>query len=199
MKFNISWYFLNKRLVIFLAVETNLARVQQAYNFSQRANLYFVLGRDKNWVNPNSPDSENVNTTMIDNPLALVKVDRVLMCYPSNETPASTDGDNYITYKGKRWNVVPYDEVFDSKGNPVHSDATYLCLDGTLGVQKLPMFEFTQVGLVDSPQLASNAPSTHEASATEVIDWGSLYFYENRVKESYTDTMTKTIRYMIKF
>ena len=124
---------------------------------------------------------------------------RVLMCYPSEEAPASTDGDTYVAYKGKRWDVVPYDEVFDSNGNPVHSDATYLCLDGTLGVQKLPMFEFTQVGLVDSPQLASNATSAHEASATEVIDWGSLYFYENRVKESYTDTMTKTIRYMIKF
>ena len=127
-----------------LAVETNLARVRQAYNFSQKANLYFVLGRDINWANPNSPDSENVNTTMIDNPLALVKVDRILMCYPSDEIPTSTDGDNYIAYKGKRWNIVPYDEVFDSKGNPVHSDATYLCLDGTLGVQKLPMFEFTQ-------------------------------------------------------
>lgn len=182
-----------------LAIETNLARVRQAYNFSQKPNLYFVLGRDQNWANPSSPDSEDVNTTMIENPLALVKVDRVLMCYPSEEAPASTDGDTYVAYKGKRWDVVPYDEVFDSNGNPVHSNATYLCLDGTLGVQKLPMFEFTQVGLVDSPQLASNATSTHEASATEVINWGSLYFYENRVKESYTDTMTKTIRYMIKF
>ena len=46
-----------------------MGRVLQAIDFSQKRDLYFVLGRDKDWPDPSSPSPESATTTMIENPL----------------------------------------------------------------------------------------------------------------------------------
>lgn len=194
-----------------MAIETKFGHVIAAQQFASRKDLYFVLGNDKDWADPTNPDPENENTIMIINPLAVVKVDRLVICYPSDEalTTSAADGDDFIVYKGKKWNIVSAQSLFNTSGQPVQ-DARYVCLIGTLDVGALAMFDYTQIGVVGGindgqgnlqygVKIADNAPSQHEASRENVLNWGELLFYENRVKESYTDNQRLTIKYIVKF
>lgn len=194
-----------------MAVQTELGHVIQAQQFAAHTDLYFVLGRDQDWNDPSNPDTEDENAIMITNPLAVVKVDRLVLCYPSDDplTTSASDGDDYIVYKDKQWKVISANSLFNANGQPVQ-DARYVCLIGTLDVGVLPTFDFTQIGVVsgiDDPNgntqfgvsIASNAPSQHEASKENVLNWGELLFYENRLKESYTSNSKLTVKYMIKF
>lgn len=183
-----------------MAIETMIGRIGQAIDFTNRKDLYFVLGKDRDWADSDSPDPEDVNTTMIQNPLALVKVDQMVLCYPTDEqmTTSAEDGDNFIVYKGKRWNVVGADKLFDASGAPT-VPASYVCVIGSLDVASLPMFSFCQVGLVGNAKIADNAPSQHEATLANVTSWGNLYFYENRIMEKFTDSMRLKIKYMVSF
>lgn len=193
-----------------MAIETELGHVIQAQQFAAHKDLYFVLGRDQDWADPNNPDAEQENAIMITNPLVVVKVDRLVLCYPSNDplTTSAADSDDYIVYKDKKWEVISADSLFNSNGQPVQ-DARYVCLIGTLDVGALPMFDFTQIGVVGGinqadgstsygVRIADNAPSQHEASKENVLNWGEMLFYENRLKESYTTNSKLTIKYMVK-
>ena len=63
-----------------MAIETNIGHVSQALAFSQQKDLYFVLGRSQDWADPTIPDNETADASSITNPLALVKVDRLVLC-----------------------------------------------------------------------------------------------------------------------
>lgn len=194
-----------------MAIETELGHVIQAQQFAAHKDLYFVLGRDQDWNDPSNPDAEDENAIMVTNPLVVVKVDRLVLCYPSDDplTTSASDGDDYIVYKDKKWKVISANSLFSTNGQPVQ-DARYVCLIGTLDVGALPMFDFTQIGVVGGiddangntqfgVKIADNAPSQHEASKENVLNWGELLFYENRLKESYTSNSKLTVKYMIKF
>lgn len=183
-----------------MAIETNIGHVIQAINFASRKDLYFVLGRDQDWADPSTPDTEDPDITMLTNPLALVKADRLVLCYESTDpvTTSAADGDDYIVYKGKKWTTVPIDEAINNNGQLV-KDANYVCLVGGLDVSALPMMDFTQIGVVENPSIAENAPSKHAVDKSNVLNWGQLLFYENRIKESYTDSQRKILKYLIRF
>lgn len=183
-----------------MAIETNIGHALQAISFAGKTGLYFVLGRDQDWADSSTPDQEDPGITMITNPLALVKVDRLVLCYESDEelTTGASDSDDYIVYKGKKWIIVPIGDAISSDGKLL-KDVNYVCLIGTLDAGALPMMDFTQIGVVENPSILDNAPSVHEASTANVSSWGNLLFYENRQKETYTDSVRKTIKYLIKF
>lgn len=183
-----------------MAIETNIGHISQAIAFSGRKDLYFVLGRSQDWADPTIPDKELANVNSITNPLALVKVDRSILCYDSGEkvTTSASDGDNFIVYKGKKWNTIDPDKVFDSNSYPTQ-DACYVCLVGSLDVGALPMFSFTQIGVSGGAVIANTSESQTHAYQNNVLNWGQLLFYENRIKETYTDSQRKEFRYLIKF
>lgn len=183
-----------------MAIETNIGHVLQAINFASKKDLYFVLGKDQDWPDPNTPDQEDPDITMITNPLALVKVSRLVLCLESDEpiTTSAADGDDFIVYKGKKWTTVPIGEAISSNGQLL-KDANYVCLIGGLDVGALPMMDFTQIGVVENPSVAENAPSKTAIDKSNVLNWGQLLFYENRVKESYTDAQRKILKYLIRF
>lgn len=182
-----------------MAIETNMGHVLQAIDFSQKRDLYFVLGRDKDWPDPSSPSPESVTTTMIENPLAVVKVDRLVLCYKTDEhvPDSASDGDDFVIYKGSKWKTIRSDQVLSN--NQLLQPANYVCLIGTLDVAKLPMFSFTQIGVAEDVVIADNAPSKHEAQKQNVTNWGNMYFYENRPMETYGNTQRKIMKYMIQF
>lgn len=182
-----------------MAIETNIGHVSQALAFSERKDLYFVLGRSQDWADPTTPDGELANVGSITNPLALVKVDRSVLCYDSGEdaVTSASDGDDFIIYKGKKWNTIEPDAVFSSDSQ-LAQDACYVCLIGSLDVGALPMFSFTQIGVSGGAIIANTANSQLHAYQNDVSNWGQLLFYENRVKETYTDTQRKEFRYLIK-
>lgn len=192
-----------------MATQTELGHVLAAQQFANKKDLYFVLGKDQDWADPSNPDPEDTNATMITNPIALLKVDRLVMCYESSDpvTTSASDGDDYIIYKGKKWNVISANALFNNNGQPIQN-AHYVCLIGTLDVGALAMFDFTQIGVVGAvtdaqgntlfgPQIADNAPSKHEATKENVLKWGELLFYENRVKETYSNNSKLIVKYMI--
>lgn len=183
-----------------MAVETTVGRLRQAIDFTNKKNLHFAFARDKDWADSSSPDPESVDTVSLTNPLALLKVDQLVMCYPSDEPleHSASDGDDYIVYRGQKWKVVDPQKVFDATGRPLY-EANYVCAIGTLEVAALPAFSYTQIGLVENASILGNAPSQHEASKNNVSSWGDLLFYENRQKEIYTDSVRKTVKYMISF
>lgn len=183
-----------------MAIETNIGHVLQALDFLKRGDLYFVLARSQDWADPTTPDPETANIVSLTNPLALVKVDRLVLCYDSGEQPANSasDGDNFIIYKGKQWNTIDANNVFTSNSQLVQN-ACYVCLIGSLDVGALPMFSFTQIGVTAGATLANTATSSEHAYSSDVSNWGQLLFYENRVKETYSDSMRKEFRYMISF
>lgn len=183
-----------------MAIETNIGHVSQALAFSQQKDLYFVLGRSQDWADPTIPDKETADASSITNPLALVKVDRLVLCYDSGEkaVTSASDGDNYIIYKGKKWNTVDPNKIFTSDLQLTHN-ACYVCLIGSLDVGALPMFSFTQIGVSAGAVIGSTAKSQLHAYQSDVSKWGQLLFYENRVKETYTDSQRKEFRYLIKF
>lgn len=194
-----------------MATQTKIGHVIAAQQFARRKDLYFVLGKDQDWADPSNPDPEDSNAIMVTNPLALVKVDRLVLCYESNDpvTTSASDGDDYIVYKSKKWKVVSSNSLFNNQGQP-EQDARYVCLIGTLDVGALPMFDFTQIGVVGGTQdaqdndifgvrIADNAPSKHEITKENVLNWGELLFYENRVKETYSSSSRLIIKYLIKF
>lgn len=183
-----------------MAVETTIGRLKQAIDFTNKKNLYFAFARDKDWADNTSPDPESVDTVSLTNPLALLKVDQLVMCYPTSDPleHSASDGDDYIVYRGQKWKVVDQNNLFDSAGRPTYK-ANYVCAIGTLDVEALPMFSYTQIGLVEGASILDNAPSQHEASKANVSSWGDLLFYENRQKENYTDSTRKQIKYIIAF
>lgn len=183
-----------------MAIETNIGHVLQAIDFASKKDLYFVLGKDEDWPDPSTPLPEDADAIMINNPLALVKVSRLALCLESDEDvdTSASDGDDYIVYKGKKWTTVPIDEAISSNGQLL-KDANYVCLIGSLDVGALPMMDFTQIGVVDKPSIAENAPSKVAVDKSNVLNWGQLLFYENRIKESYTDAQRKILKYLISF
>lgn len=182
-----------------MAIETNIGHVSQALAFSQRKDLSFILGRNSDWADPTAPDPEKAETASITNPEALVKVQRLVLCYDSGKdaVASASDGDNYVIYKGHQWTTIDSKKVFN--GSTLAQDACYVCLIGTLDVGALPMFSYTQIGVTAGAKLAPNAPHQDYAYNDVVTDWGMLYFYENRVKATYTDENKVIIKYMVKF
>lgn len=183
-----------------MAIETNIGHVLQALEFSKRKDLSFVLARSQDWADPITPDPETANIGSLTNPLALVKVDRLVLCYDSGEkaVTSASDGDDFIIYKGKKWNTIDANKVFISSSQ-LAQNACYVCLIGSLDVGALPMFSFTQIGVTAGATLANTATSNEHAYNSDVSDWGQLLFYENRVKETYTDSQRKEFRYLIRF
>lgn len=185
-----------------MAIETNIGHAKQALDFinANQNGLYFVLGKPQDWADSNNPDPEDEATTGITNPQALVQVDRLVLCYETNEqlTDSAADGDDYIVYKGKKWQTISPDAVFNNS-NQLTQNACYVCLIGELEVESIAPFSFTQIGVTQNAEIATNAPDTHQVSKENVINWGQLYFYENRMKENYTTSQAKIFKYLLKF
>lgn len=184
-----------------MATQTKIGHVIVAQQFARRKDLYFVLGKDQDWADPSNPDPEDSNAIMVTNPLALVKVDRLVLCYESNDpvTTSASDGDDYIVYKSKKWKVVSSNSLFNNQGQP-EQDARYICLIGTLDVGALPMFDFTQIGVVGGTQdaqdndifgvrIADNAPSKHEITKENVLNWGNYYSMKTELKRHILQTV----------
>ena len=179
-----------------MAITTQVGHIQQAINFiNNHSHLYFEFAKEADWPDSNNPEAENETTTSLTDPKAYLKVDHLYLCYDTNTaSTSSTDTDTTITYKSKAWSIVDPTTVLPSTGIPTQ-DARYVCLVGTLAVSELDTFKYTQIGVVDFPtDLASHALLANAVSST-----GSLLFYENRMLETYTNTNSKVVKYMLKF
>lgn len=184
-----------------MAITTKTGHVKQALDFinSHQGKLYFEFARKNDWVNPAVPDAETDTVVSLDDPQAFLKIDKMVLCRETGiEATQATNTDKAIVYKNKMWEVVDTSSILDKSGNAT-SDAKYVCLIGTLPVEALAPFKYTQIGVVDSPKFATNLTNVHEVSNNQVSNPGTLLFYDNRMQEAYTNKTSKVVKYMLKF
>lgn len=176
-----------------MAIETNVGHITQAINFSAHTDLFLELGKSTDWTDPKNPDNEDANTTDLSDSQAFIKINAVHLVAESDVTDGNeVAGETYVDYKGKHWKISTTDKA-------ISDNACYVLVEGTLGVNALDPFKFTQIGVRQGTVFADSVKNNTVAKSSDVKTKGSLLFYENRMLETYTDATAKDIKYLMRF
>ena len=155
----------------------------------KQGNFYLEFAKSTEWNDPKHPDAERSNAQNLSDSQVFTKVDTISVVYDGGTTSEVNDGDNYVVYKGHKW-------LYSSDADAYKNNAHFLLLRTTIDIQEVPAFTYHQIGVRQGTKIPNNV---HSATPDAVTSKGTLYGYENRLGQSFTDAMKLSCSYLFEF
>lgn len=149
-----------------MAIATTAAHVSRALDFYNKEGKYFSIGRTAPWDDESNPPAPNVSDYILDDIIALKKVDNTYLVVPD-------DVDGTIQYRDTKWRrVTPEIKTTTSAMTPIGSTDVYLTtLAGIAIGNKLRIGDLYEGKIVDIN--AGNNIVVLDTPAPEDIPLGS--------------------------
>lgn len=167
-----------------MAIATLEGHISRAVDFSNKRDLFFVIGKISPWESEQSPPAPN-ELTVVGEVIGYKRVEQVVLVVQ--------DESGELLYEGTRWRLC-------TEADAYIAGAVHVYVDTVLTSDELPLQTFRQVGLVSSLSLKSETnPNKYHLLPSEVDSPGVLQVVSNRVPVARQLGQSQKLSFIISF
>jgi hypothetical protein len=168
-----------------MAVTTLYGHCSKALAFFNNTNIYFGLGKQTDWSNPDIPDPPNVNQKEVIEPLGFKKCESKYLVIP--------DPEGSIIYRDTRWTITPANQIYTQ-------GAKWVYVECYINYGELPLDKYGQVGLLlDLVRAAGVDDAKAALLPEEVSSQGTLFLIDNRKLTTRQKDQKEKLSFIIEF